>query len=543
MLIEIEGPRSTPEIALVDRSTLKVLAAPQVTTEAIQAIASASLAAERTLGVPVDVEWVLPHDPQEPPWLVQARPLAIQEAAEVPRFVDATGRDPLEFSREEPDALWTWDAAHNPEPLSPAQEGLVELVDSARAAPVRQRVVVGYLYTTPHGARGPAIEISPPELGRVHAEEIVPAMEGSLAPLERMIQVGSKDLEAALAAYVDFYRTYAGILSPALSKARALLPDFLGSRLGPAEAMVASARLLGKHAVSPLDRLLWAVARGGANRAELLALAAPMSPAWDVSVPTFGEDPSPLDEALRLLGTREPPLAALEELANEEEARIRALLSHGERQALGELVGILRHAARIGEEDDVYFARAQAGVRGVLASIARGWSLDLGVVVNLPLVEIRAAARTGVAPVDAERRASVQKAETERRRRLLPPLHILGGEAIHVPSSTSFAPGILRGRGVGGRAQGRIVRCDADRLRAPRPPDAVLVTRTITPAMAPLLVGARAVISEHGGLLGHGAALARELGIPCVVGCTGALGLPEGARAWVDGVAGLVILQ
>jgi phosphohistidine swiveling domain-containing protein len=47
------------------------------------------------------------------------------------------------------------------------------------------------------------------------------------------------------------------------------------------------------------------------------------------------------------------------------------------------------------------------------------------------------------------------------------------------------------------------------------------VTRAVTPAMAVLVEGAAAIVCEHGSLLDHGAAMARELGIPCVVGCAG----------------------
>src|SRR5262249_12916434 len=61
------------------------------------------------------------------------------------------------------------------------------------------------------------------------------------------------------------------------------------------------------------------------------------------------------------------------------------------------------------------------------------------------------------------------------------------------------------------------------------------------PPMAPLLVGAVAIVAEQGGLLGHGAALARELGIPCVVGCVGALTLSDGNEVWIDAEAGVVI--
>jgi len=69
----------------------------------------------------------------------------------------------------------------------------------------------------------------------------------------------------------------------------------------------------------------------------------------------------------------------------------------------------------------------------------------------------------------------------------------------------------------------------------------VVVTRAITPALAMVVDGCAALVSETGGLLDHGAALARELAITCVVGCTGAwTQLSDGAVVFVDGDAGLV---
>ncbi len=75
------------------------------------------------------------------------------------------------------------------------------------------------------------------------------------------------------------------------------------------------------------------------------------------------------------------------------------------------------------------------------------------------------------------------------------------------------------------------------------PDGAILVCSSFIPPMAPLVGRARALIAEHGGILGHGAAMARELGIPCVVGCAGASGLRDGDRVWLDGAAGLVIVE
>ena len=67
------------------------------------------------------------------------------------------------------------------------------------------------------------------------------------------------------------------------------------------------------------------------------------------------------------------------------------------------------------------------------------------------------------------------------------------------------------------------------------------MTRAVTPALAVFIAGCAALVSETGGLLDHGAALARELGVPCVVGCTDAWSqLLDGTMVLVDGDAGTV---
>ncbi|GAB4061967.1 hypothetical protein GCM10028777_00240 [Angustibacter speluncae] len=53
-------------------------------------------------------------------------------------------------------------------------------------------------------------------------------------------------------------------------------------------------------------------------------------------------------------------------------------------------------------------------------------------------------------------------------------------------------------------------------------PGDVLVCRTTDPAWVPLLTVAAAVVTEVGGLLAHAAIVARELGVPAVVGVPGA---------------------
>ncbi|WP_199423548.1 PEP/pyruvate-binding domain-containing protein [Actinotalea solisilvae] len=69
----------------------------------------------------------------------------------------------------------------------------------------------------------------------------------------------------------------------------------------------------------------------------------------------------------------------------------------------------------------------------------------------------------------------------------------------------------------------------------------VLVCRTTSPAWTPLLAVASAVVTETGGLLAHAAIVARELGIPAVLGVRGATTLlRDGQEVVVDGTRGTV---
>lgn len=69
----------------------------------------------------------------------------------------------------------------------------------------------------------------------------------------------------------------------------------------------------------------------------------------------------------------------------------------------------------------------------------------------------------------------------------------------------------------------------------------VLVAYTTDPGWTPLFVNAAAVVLEVGGVLQHGAVVAREYGKPCVVGIAGVMSaLQDGQLVEVDGDRGVV---
>jgi pyruvate,water dikinase len=76
------------------------------------------------------------------------------------------------------------------------------------------------------------------------------------------------------------------------------------------------------------------------------------------------------------------------------------------------------------------------------------------------------------------------------------------------------------------------------------PTGSVLVTTTLSPGLGPLLSRLKGIVAETGSVLSHLAILAREAGVPTVVGYAGATeDLPEGAVVLVDGDTGRVTIQ
>jgi pyruvate,water dikinase len=74
-------------------------------------------------------------------------------------------------------------------------------------------------------------------------------------------------------------------------------------------------------------------------------------------------------------------------------------------------------------------------------------------------------------------------------------------------------------------------------------PDEILVAPQTDPAWTPLFLGAAGVVIEFGAIMSHAAIIARELGIPAVVGIDRATELlPTGTQIEIDGSTGVVTI-
>jgi len=94
--------------------------------------------------------------------------------------------------------------------------------------------------------------------------------------------------------------------------------------------------------------------------------------------------------------------------------------------------------------------------------------------------------------------------------------------------------------GIGwGAGRAVVVSCECELSRVA--PGDVLVTRVAGPALSHVLPRVAGVVAELGGSTSHLASLARERGIPMVLGVLDATSrIPDGAQVAVDGVAGVV---
>ncbi len=72
----------------------------------------------------------------------------------------------------------------------------------------------------------------------------------------------------------------------------------------------------------------------------------------------------------------------------------------------------------------------------------------------------------------------------------------------------------------------------------------VLVTRQTDPGWAPVFCLISGLVIERGGMLSHGAIIAREFGLPCIVGVKDATQrIPHASHVTVDGDLGICIVE
>jgi len=250
-------------------------------------------------------------------------------------------------------------------------------------------------------------------------------------------------------------------------------------------------------------------------------------------------DPAAAPDVVFARGEREAE-AKVEELAH----RRRGLRGHVVRFALN------RSRALVGmrELPKFYLVSMLAGVRHELQTIGeelagRGLLGSADDVFFLDLHEVRSA----LDGADLRARVAERRAEYERElpRKHLPRVLLSDGTE---PEATAAAATVPSGALLGTPASAGTVTATAAVVlepgRAVFEPGAVLVCPSTDPGWTPLFLTAGGLVMEMGGANSHGAVVAREYGIPAVVGVPDATErIASGDTVTVDGVAGTVTIR
>lgn len=169
----------------------------------------------------------------------------------------------------------------------------------------------------------------------------------------------------------------------------------------------------------------------------------------------------------------------------------------------------------------------------------RGWLADEEDVFHLTFGEL-----TGAPPPDSRNLATLRRARWSRYDAIDLPMRWIGPASPQPRAGASTATTPIAGTGaspgvVEARACVVLDPAEADDFE----PGDVLVCQTTDPGWAALFVVASAVVIDIGGTMSHGAIVARELGLPCVIGTgDGTRRIRTGMRLRVDGGAGNVTL-
>ncbi|MCI0341455.1 MAG: hypothetical protein L0216_09975 [Planctomycetales bacterium] len=262
---------------------------------------------------------------------------------------------------------------------------------------------------------------------------------------------------------------------------------------------------------------------------------------FDIAVPRWGEDPRFLLAALRpLLGeppTRPPPAGGREDPTASLPRPVRALVRR--------LLARAQPGLRLREDTKEICLRALQRIRDLAraagGALARAGRLDAADDVFWLTFREVAVAEAGLGG-DLRGPVASRRAGAEAAGRWPSPEAASSAGAVGDAAPAAAAEGVLRAvPASAGRASGpaRVIRdpSEAGRLRSGE----ILVVPRADSAWTPLYLSASAVVMEVGGVMSHAAVVAREHGLPAVVGARGVSEMVrDGDLLEVDGAAGTV---
>jgi len=295
---------------------------------------------------------------------------------------------------------------------------------------------------------------------------------------------------------------------------------------------------------------LWAVSRERLTLQQFLAAHGYHGPAeGEISTRSWREDPAPLEALLATYRTMDDSAAptavetgrvAEREAAN---AEVLAALPSAQRPGAKVLLAAARRHIPLREVGKAAFLQALDGARA--ASRVLGEELAAVGSIGAPddVCYLTVDEIFGCLPADAKEVVAFRRARREEYLGLrLPdtwtgvatPTKIEATDAAAAGdelTGLAVSPGVVEGRA-------RVV---LDAASSELEPGEVLVCETTDPSWASLFLVASALVIDIGGALSHGAIVARELGVPCVINTrAGTRRLRTGDLLQVDGDRGVV---
>jgi len=312
------------------------------------------------------------------------------------------------------------------------------------------------------------------------------------------------------------------------------------------------------------------------------------SPRYEFRHPTWRDDPVQVIDLIRLqLDGTPDPLVAQAEAAERRMAltrQIRRALPLARRLVFDRVLALTQTYFRLRENQQFYLVLGTPGMRAMLAAMgarltATGRLSDPEDIYFLERTEVDELLRGRTehtperTPEQSTKPASEQHRQSTRalvaRRRATVRRHTAGTAPLHLDGSSrtssdltlpptaawttgAAAPtpvtgserqlhGIPASRGTA-TGPARVVKGPED--FAALQPGEILVAPATTPAWTPLFAVAAGLVTEFGGLLSHAGVVAREYGLPAVLGVDAALGqIATGDRVTIDGGTGAVLVR
>jgi pyruvate,water dikinase len=262
---------------------------------------------------------------------------------------------------------------------------------------------------------------------------------------------------------------------------------------------------------------------------------------------SWREDPTPIEAVMRSYAkgdVADPRARERAQIARREEAQRRVLaglpaMKRGGAKLTMKLASIFLPAREVGKASFLHTldgARCAARAGGsILAD--QGFIAHPEDVFFLTFEEFTGPPDRAFAELVAERRENDARYQAQT----LPPMWT--GDPQPVPIVVAEAQDVSRLEGigiVGGTVTGR-ARVIGDPATAELEPGDILVCATTDPSWTPLFMLAGALVIDTGGEVSHGAIVARELGVTCVINTvSGTRDIPDGAMLTVDGTTGRV---